>query len=459
MLIMKFDDIVKAVKGNVIKRGNKSEYGYIDTDTRKIHKSSIYIALRGNNFNGNDFVPEASSKGAVICIADEINFNIEDIKEYTSVILVHDTKKALLDLAAYYRSLLNIKIVGITGSTGKTSTKDLTCAALSGRYKVYKTSGNFNNEIGMPLTLLNLKDEYDVAVIEMGMSNFGEIHNMADAARPDIAIITNIGISHIENLKSRENILKAKLEITDFFTKENVLIVNGDNDLLSQVKSNKFKVIKVGMNEGCDLLGTIKAVGEKYTDFSIQENGNQELYHIDLPGVHNVSNSLLAIECAKNFNMSPCEIRNGLKNLQTTSMRLDIVKGKKFTVVNDCYNASPDSVKAAIDVLCNIKCNRKIAALGTMMELGDESYKAHKMVGEYAKQKGIYMIAACGKFSDAIKEGYKEGNEGGIFKYFDDYNNLIQYLLSVLDKDDAVLVKASRAMKFETIADKLLNNN
>lgn len=459
MFILEFDDIVRTVKGNVVKRGNSSAYEYIDTDTRKIHKNSMYIALKGNNFNGNDFVPEASRKGAIICIADEINFNIEDVKEYTSVILVHDTKKALLDLAAYYRSLLDIKVVGITGSTGKTSTKDLTCAALSGKYKVYKTSGNFNNEIGMPLTLLNLEKKYDIAVIEMGMSNFGEIHNMAGAARPDIAIITNIGISHIENLKSRENILKAKLEITDFFTKENILIVNGDNDLLSKVKSDKFKVIKAGMGENCDLRGIVRNIGENYTDFSVQENGKEELYHIDLPGVHNVSNSLLAIECAKNFSMSPCEIRNGLKNLKATSMRLDIVKGKKFTVINDCYNASPDSVKAAIDVLCNIKCNRKIAVLGTMMELGCESYRAHKMVGEYAKEKGIDIIAASGKFSDAIEEGYKDENEKGVFKYFDDYNSLIQYLFGVLHKDDAVLVKASRAMEFEKIADNLLNNN
>lgn len=456
MLIMKFDDIVKAVGGKVIKKGNNFEYKYIDTDTRKIHRGSIYIAIKGNNFNGNDFVSEASSKGAVICIADEINFNMEDIKEYTSVILVHDTRKALLDLAAYYRSLLNIKIIGITGSTGKTSTKDLTCAALSGRYRVYKTSGNFNNEIGMPLTLLNLGDEYDIAVIEMGMSNFGEIHNMAKAARPDMAIITNIGISHIENLKSRENILKAKLEITDFFTKENILIVNGDNDLLSKVKSDKFKVIKAGMCENCDLKGTLKNIGENYTDFSVQENGSEELYHIDLPGVHNVSNSLLAIECAKNFNMAPCEIRNGFKNLQTASMRLDIIKGKKFTVVNDCYNASPDSVKAAIDVLCNIKCNRKIAVLGTMMELGDESYEAHKNAGKYAKEKGINILVTSGKFSDAIREGYEEGNKEGIFQYFDNYDSLTEYLLSILNQGDAVLIKASRAMKFETISDSLL---
>jgi len=459
---LSFEEIVKAVNGEVLRKGNRFDYDNISTDTRKIHDKSIFIALKGENFNGNSYVKQASEKGALICIIDEVLYKSEDIKDYTSIIKVQDTKKALLDLAKYYRSKLDI-----TGSTGKTSTKDLTAAVLGAKYKVFKTEGNFNNEIGLPLMIFKLDNSYQVAVLEMGMSNLGEIHSMADVARPDIAIITNVGISHIENLKTRENILKAKLEITDFFKEKNTLIVNGDNDLLSLLEEKNFSLIKTGFENKWDFYAYDIVVNENSIDFKVKEKMQvEESIHIDLPGKHNVWNALLAIACGTVLKMSLKEIKEGLRNLQTSDMRLDIIRGNKFTIVNDCYNASPDSMKAAIDVLMNIIGKRKIAVLGTMKELGEESYLAHKEVGKYAKEKGIDLLIALGEFGKAYREGFqereshekiKESDES--FLQFEDYDSVVEFLISYLKKEDVVLFKASRAMKFEKIIEKLKINN
>ena len=467
MEYLSFEEIVKAVNGEVLRKGNRFDYDNISTDTRKIHDKSIFIALKGENFNGNSYVKQASEKGALICIIDEVIYKSEDIKDYTSIIKVQDTKKALLDLAKYYRSKLDIKVVAITGSTGKTSTKDLTAAVLGAKYKVFKTEGNFNNEIGLPLMIFKLDNSYQVAVLEMGMSNLGEIHSMADVARPDIAIITNVGISHIENLKTRENILKAKLEITDFFKEKNTLIVNGDNDLLSLLEEKNFSLIKTGFENKWDFYAYDIVVNENSIDFKVKEKMQvEESIHIDLPGKHNVWNALLAIACGTVLKMSLKEIKEGLRNLQTSDMRLDIIRGNKFTIVNDCYNASPDSMKAAIDVLMNIIGKRKIAVLGTMKELGEESYLAHKEVGKYAKEKGIDLLIALGEFGKAYREGFqereshekiKESDES--FLQFEDYDSVVEFLISYLKKEDVVLFKASRAMKFEKIIEKLKINN
>lgn len=456
MLTMKFENILEAVKGRIIKKGNCFDYESIGIDTRKIGNKTLFIAIKGENFNGNDYIIEASKKGAVICIVDEVKFELEALENYTSIIIVEDTKKALLDLAKYYRSLLDIKIVAITGSTGKTSTKDITAAVLSEKYRVFKTSGNFNNEIGMPLMLLNLGEEYDIAVLEMGMSNFGEIHNMVEAARPDVSIITNIGISHLENLKTQENILEAKMEITDFFNQDSILIVNGDDNLLNKIENNDYRVIKTGTSDCCEYIGQNIVIGDDSIEFSMKYKEANEYYHIELLGRHNVLNSLLAIACGKIFGLSQNEIKIGLKNIKSTSMRLDIIKASNFKIINDCYNASPDSMKAAIDVMVNIKGGRKIAVLGTMRELGEKSYDAHREVGKYVKENKIEFLLCAGEYSDAYKEGYLKENINGIFKYFSTYDELTQYLQLQLQDNDVVLIKASRTLKFEIIVNNLL---
>ncbi|WMJ81365.1 UDP-N-acetylmuramoyl-tripeptide--D-alanyl-D-alanine ligase [Clostridium sp. MB40-C1] len=451
-----FEEIVKAVDGKIIINNNFYKYNYVSTDTRKICENSIFIALKGENFNGNNYIIEASKKGANLCIVDEVNFKNHELQDFTSVILVEDTRKALLDLAEYYRKKLRVKVIGITGSTGKTSTKDLTAAALSSKFKVFKTKGNFNNEIGLPLMIFELDNSYDVAVLEMGMSDFGEIHRLAKTARPDIAMITNIGISHIENLKTRENILKAKMEITDFFTEDSVLIINSENDLLSTVQEKNYKLIKTGINGEVDYKAENIELGESYVKFSLENDNKEVEFKIDVPGKHNVLNALLAIASGRVLDIDYDELKEGIKNLTVTSMRLDIVKSNNYTIIDDCYNASPDSMKAALEVMNTLKGNRKIAVLGTMRELGDESHKAHKEIGEYAAKMGVDKLLAIGDYNSSYKEGF---NNDDNFKMFSSNEDAIRYLEKHIKDEDIILVKASRSMKFEEIVKKLKLSN
>lgn len=449
---LSFEEIVKAVNGKIHINGEFYKYNYLSTDTRKICEDSIFIALKGENFNGNNYIKEASKKGANLCIVDEIKFEPKELNSNTSVILVQDTKKALLDLAEYYRSKLRVKVIGITGSTGKTSTKDLTAAALSSQFKVFKTKGNFNNEIGLPLMIFQLDNTYDIAVLEMGMSNLGEIHRLAKTARPDIAIITNVGISHIENLKTRENILKAKMEITDFFTEDCVLILNNENDLLATIDKDKYKIAKIGFNGEVDYKAEDIELNDNSIKFSVIDGKNIEEFYIEIPGKHNILNSLLAITAGRILGIEYDSLKSGIKNLSVTSMRLDVVKCGDFTIIDDCYNASPDSMKAALDVMSTIKGKRKIAVLGTMKELGEESHIAHKDVGEYAANIGVDELLSIGEYSLSYKEGF---NNDKNFKSFNSTKEAAEYLKTSIRNEDIVLIKASRSMKFEDIVKEL----
>ncbi|MBZ9624506.1 UDP-N-acetylmuramoyl-tripeptide--D-alanyl-D-alanine ligase [Clostridium sp. FP2] len=452
------DEIICATRGEILVKGESTLYNNVCMDTRAIKDKDIFIALKGENFNANDFTCEASKKGASICIIDEMKFEKTEINGKTTIIKVGDTKKALRDLAKFYLSKLNLQVVGITGSTGKTSTKDLVAAVLSQKFKVFKTLGNFNNEIGLPMMIFKLDKSYDIAVLEMGMSDFGEIHNLCETSKPNIGIITNIGMSHLENLKTRENILKAKMEITDFFTEDSVLIVNSDNDLLEDVISSNYKTIKTGIDSRADFKACDLNIFEHKITFAVKEAGilAKDIIEVNVPGRHNVLNSLLAVACGRVLCMSYDEIANGFKNLEATSMRLDITKGEKFTIINDCYNASPDSMLAAMDVLCNVSGKSKIAILGTMRELGDNAFDAHKQVGEYAKVKNIDLLITLGEFNEAYKQGFNDINK---YRCFETYDEVISFLKGIIAPNDVVLVKASRYMKFESIARELVNLN
>lgn len=453
---LSFSEILKAVNGKSILENGKNIYNKVSTDTRKIKKNDIFIALKGEKYDANEYIEEASKKGAGLCIVDKIKFKKENLQGCTSIILVNNTKEALVNLAKYYRSKLRVRVIGITGSTGKTSTKDLTQAALSDKYKVFKTKNNFNNNIGLPLMILELDNTYDFAVLEMGMSHFGEIHEMVDAARPEIALITNIGISHIENLKTRENILKAKMEITDFFANNCKLIINADNDLLSKLNSDKYTVIKTGIDTKSDYTATDIKLSEREIEFYFNCKSDEKFkFNVDVLGKHNVYNSLLAIACAREIGLDFESISRGLKNMQKTSMRLEIEKGKHCIIVNDSYNASPDSMKAAVDVLSSINHGRKIAVLGTMKELGEESYEAHKEVGEYLKDKKIDYLFVISEFKDAYRTGFANDH---FYKEFKNKNEILGFLKGFINEGDVVLVKASRTEKFEEIAMELKNN-
>ena len=450
---LSINEIIDATKGSLVLKGTTESFNNVTIDSRKIKKGDIFFALKGENFDGHDYLENCAKSGAELLIIHKENFKKENINENTSIILVKDTREALKDLAEYYRKKLDIKVVGITGSTGKTSTKDLIAAVLQEKYKVFKTKGNFNNEVGLPLMVFELDKSYEVAVLELGMSNLDEIHRLSKVARPDIAVITNVGISHIENLKTRENILKAKMEITDFFTNENLLIVNGDNDLLSQVESHEYKVEKIGIEsdynfKACDII-----IGEENIKFKILENNLQidENFEVNALGKHNVLNSLLAIAVGKKLNMNYKQINKGFKNLEATSMRLDILKCNNFTIVNDAYNASPDSMEAAIDVLMNLNGSRKFAVLGTMKELGNEAPSAHEKIGKYAKDKKVDFLITTGEFSNDFKVGFGSEN----FYSFEKKEDIINFLNNNIRENDIVLVKASRSMKFESIVNEI----
>lgn len=442
-------ELLEAVNGEVIFMG-KTEFNSICIDTRKIEKNNVYLAIKGENFNGNKFVLEAFEKGASVAIIDEVLFDLNNRDNLETVIKVQDTEKALLQLAHYYRKKLGLKIVGVTGSCGKTSTKDLIAAFLSEKYKVFKTKGNFNNQIGLPLMILELDSSIDVAVLEMGMSNLGEIDVLANCARPDIAVITNIGLSHIENLKTQENILKAKSEIFNYFDEGNSLIINGEDENLLKIKDKCFEILKIGYNHEYDVYAFNIILEEDKTTFTVKDKEEEFIFTIPMAGKHNVLNSMLAIEVAKKLNVTFNEMKSGIKNLEATSMRLQVIKKNKITIINDCYNASPDSMKSSMDVLSTYKIGRKIAILGTMNELGEEAANSHKEVGKYASNK-VDLLIAIGKYNDCFKEGFAGEN----LITFTTKEECINNLSTIIKENDVVLVKASRGMKFEDIVSSL----
>lgn len=440
------NEIISATKGKILYEKEGLEFNNVCIDTRKIKNNNIYIAIKGENFDGNDYVEKAFENGASMAIVSSIKTPIEEMTYKGTIILVDDTRKALGDLAGYYRDKLGLKVVGITGSVGKTSTKDIVAAFLSGKYNVFKTKGNFNNDIGLPLMILELDYSYDVAVLEMGMSNLHEIEYLANIAKPDIGIITNIGISHIENLKTKDNILKAKMEITSLFNKENTLILNGEDELLKKISSNCYEVVKIGYNYEYEINGDNIILGERETTFDVNVQDKKYNFTINMPGKHNVLNSLLAVATSIKLGLDFDEMKKGLNSFEATSMRLEITEQNGIKIINDCYNASPSSMKAAIDVLNNYKKERKVAILGTMLELGDKAYESHKDIGEYLRDRCDLLIA-IGEFSKAYKEGFNNEN----IITFENRDLAIREIKNILSKNDVVLIKASRGAKFEEI--------
>ncbi|EOU1724337.1 UDP-N-acetylmuramoyl-tripeptide--D-alanyl-D-alanine ligase [Clostridium perfringens] len=451
MLELNLQEIVKATKGALLKEADVKEIKAVSTDTRKIEEGTMFIALKGENFNGNNYVLDAFNKGAKIAIVDEVKCDLNELKEDVALIKVQNTGRALMDLAKFYREKLGLKVVGITGSAGKTSTKDLVAAVLSDKYKVFKTKGNFNNEIGLPLMILELDSTYDVAILEMGMRGLGQIRELAEIASPDLGIITNIGISHIEILKTRENILKAKMEIATFFDKNNTLVVCGNDYFLGALPSAEYKIVKTGVGENFEIGAKNIALEELSSKFTVYDGEKEEEFSLDMPGEHNISNLMLGIAIAKELGVSFEEMKRGLKNIEATSMRLELIKKDGFSILNDCYNSSPVAVKSAIDVMKNIEGKRRIAVLGTMRELGHKSEEAHEEIGKYAKENEIEKVLCFGDFSENIKEGYGEG-----CTVYENKEELIKDLLNIICEGDIILVKASRSLKFEEITKALL---
>ena len=442
---LKLSEILKAVNGTCPKMRDIF-ITEISTDSRSIPDGSLFLALTGEKFDGNKFVDEAFTKGASACVAQKDSPFVDKTAE--NLILVENTEKALLNIAHLYRSKLSLKLVGVTGSVGKTTTKEMISAVLSERFKTHKTQGNLNNQIGLPKTLLQLEKSVEMAVIEMGMSDLGEIHELSVCATPDISVITTIGVSHLENLGTRENILKAKLEITDGMNPSSPLVINADNDMLSTVKLDR-PVITYGIEKKADVMATdITSDGEN-TEFFI--NGLK----VSIPciGIHNVYNALAAYAIAKHFDMTDGEITNGLKNYTPSGMRQRITKVGNTTVVEDCYNASPDSVTAALKALSSMSTKgKKIAVLGDMLELGSVSKQGHYGAGKLCAELKIDELVCLGEEAKNYKKGCDEN--GGKSTWFDDRDKLAEYLVNIAEDSDILWFKASRGMKFEELIEK-----
>ncbi len=442
MKSMKLFSILKAV-GGICHDFCDCTVECITTDSRNIPENSLFLALKGENFDGNKFVDDSFEKGTLACIADK---NAK-LKPHKNLILVDDTAKALLDLANYYRSLFSAKIVGITGSVGKTTTKEMIAAVLEEEFNTLKTQGNLNNTIGLPKTLFELSDKTQAAVLEMGMSELGEISAMSKCANPHVGVITIIGTSHLETLKTRENILKAKMEITHGMSYNSPLIINADNDLLSTVKTQEYHIITYGIhNPKAQIRATDITSNGLSTSFNITTKRAELHAEIPCVGEHNVLNALAAYAVGKSFLMSDEAILNGLKNYTPSGMRQRITKHGNITVVEDCYNASPDSMRAAIITLSSFPENgKKFAVLGDMLELGEISIDAHKAVGELCREHKIDEVLTFGEMAKYI---------GG--KHFESKSELANYLKQIAKDGDTVWFKASRGMKFEEIIEEFL---
>ena len=418
----------------------------VSIDSRDVDKNTLFFAIKGERFDGHDFIDDVAKKGVGAIVSHKA------LQCSAPLILVEDTKKAFLDFASYYRqSFSDLVVVGLTGSVGKTTTKEMTACVMARKCKTLKTEGNLNNEIGMPKTIFRLDETYKCGVIEMGMDNAGQISQLSKSCKPDCAIITNIGVSHIESLGSRDSILKAKLEILDGMKKGSTVFMNGDNDKLQTVENKDFNIVFFGIeNQNCHIIAKdIKEI-DLTTEFVAVKGDIEQKITIPTVGIHNVYDALAAFAVGLEYGIQPSEIAKGLLDYAPSGMRQRIKKIGEITVIEDCYNASPDSQKAGLNSLCKIAKGRKIAVLGDMLELGSYSETAHRNVGEYAAECKIDMLFTFGDKSKYMADSAKKAGLEMVLS-FTDKQLLVDELSKTLQAEDTVLFKASRGMKLEEV--------
>lgn len=450
---MSLAEIVSAVDGSF---GYPSDelVSSVSTDTRCITESSVFVALKGENFDGHDFAAKAMESGALAVITER---PVEGAK----CIVVDSTAKALLDLAHYYRMKFDIPLVGITGSVGKTTTKDMISCVLARKYKTLKTAGNHNNEVGMPKTLLELDSSYQAAVIEMGMNHAGEMSRLSCCSAPNCCLITNIGVSHIENLGSQENILRAKLEILDGASPDAPLILCRDDKYLASVDMHGTrKIIYYSVKKkDCDVYASNLVASGSSVSFTINYQGAKYPATVNLLGVHNVKNALAAFCVGVTLGIDPAECVAGIGDFRPEGLRQNIRVSGGVTLVVDCYNAAPDSMKAALSVLSQVAVpegGRRFCVLADMLELGKNARTYHKNVGEYVAASKADMLLCFGENSVYYIEGaVKKGFDESRCKHFDTREELSEHLRSQLAEGDAVLFKGSRGMKLEEVIESL----
>lgn len=450
-------NILEVTNGKLI-YGNKDDVcESFCKNTKEVKFGDIYIGFKGEKFDGSKFYEEALIQGAKGCIINKIDGLQIKYIENKFVIQVDDTVEAISQIAKLKREKYNIPVIAITGSVGKTSTKDIIYSVVSQQYKTLKTQGNMNNHIGMPMTILGLKD-HQALVVEMGMNHLGELSKLTNIAKPTIAVITNVGTAHIGNLGSRENILKAKLEILEGLSENGCVVINNDNDLLHkwQNENNVYKVLTYGINNNSIYV----AKDIKYNDNSstyILEKEGIEINKIEVPvgGEAFIYNSLAAISVGTLLNIPILKIKEGIKQFELSKMRLDIQKTEHgYTIINDCYNANYDSMKSAIEYLKKADGKRKIAVLGDMLELGEFSKELHEKVGEVVVENQVDILITVGKEAENIARVAEENGIQHVY-LFNNNTDVIEKLKKILANGDCVLIKASNSMNFKEIVEKI----
>ena len=425
------------------------------TDNRQVTEGGMFVAIKGAKVDGNRFVPAAYESGALCCMSED-----EPGEQKKAYIQVKDCLQAIKDMAAYYRTICTLPIVGITGSVGKTSTKEMIASVLSEKYNVLKTEGNFNNEIGLPLTVFNIREEHEVAVLEMGISHFGDMKPLAKIARPDVCVITNIGYAHLENLGTRDGILKEKSSMTDYMNPKGSVIFNGDDDKLKSYTSRDGRTpVYFGLTASCPFhVENIERKGLKGTYAEFVTPTSRFHAHISIPGDHMIYNALAGVAVGYALGMNNDEIARGIEKLVPIAGRNNLIEAKHYTIIDDCYNANPASMKSSLDVLAYAD-TRKVAILGDMGELGADELAMHREVGAYAAFKNTDVLVCIGALSKDMAEAAKEtvlATEKNMKVFhFDTKEDFYQNMGQILNENDTILVKASHFMEFPEIVKKL----
>ena len=461
------EEIMKAVDGTLVS-GEKDNMVYgICTDSRKSKPGDLFFPLKGENNDGHDFLGQVLESGCrTIVVSDESKVPKQAFASQpgdADIIVVEDTTAALQSLASYYLDCLPLKKkIAVTGSVGKTSTRDMLYYAVSTSFKTGRNPKNFNNYFGLPLSIMDFEPDTEVAVLEMGMASKGEIETLARLVRPDIGVITNIGVSHIENLGSREGILKAKLEVTCCFDENSTLIINTDNDMLTpeNVKGN-YKIVTVGTGEKCDYrIKDVCDFGDKGIEYTLCHDGKTYRVKLPVPGAHNAVNSSLAVPAAGILGISPETAIKGFEQAELTEKRLNIKKQGRIKVIDDTYNACPDSMKSALNTLMSTSIDeggRRVAVLGDMFELGNESQAAHLEVGQYAGEMKPDLLVAVGNDARYYAEGASALGEDRVLLY-EHREDFEKEVSSIIKPGDVVLVKASRSMEMEKTVKEILKD-
>lgn len=459
-------NVAKACGGRLFKAADREDWELTCAviDSRRLGEGGLFFAAEGEKVDGHQFIGQVFEKGAACVVTEKTPEEVERLygiaaDAWGPYILVEDSFRALKKTAAFYRSTLSIPIVGITGSVGKTSTKEFVAGVLSEKYKVLKTEGNYNNEIGLPLTLLCIRDEHEAAVVEMGISEFGEMSRLGEMARPDICVITNIGQCHLENLHNREGIFKAKSEIFDYLQEDGRVCLNGEDDLLFAVKEVQGKPVYhfgISKNEDFAVYATdIENRGLLGSGATMHISGKSYPVEVPLPGQHMVINAMAAATVGTLLNLTPEEIQEGIKKVEPVDGRSRLIRLADKMIIDDCYNANPISMKAAVDLLMTAT-GRKTAILGDMFELGEGSENMHAEVGAYAVEQGVDALYCVGEKSrfmyDAALERY-DGSQD--IRYYENREELLESLPLLLQEGDTILVKASHGMGFSAIVDSL----